>query len=160
MEALCLIKDKPGSDENGPMNAADLKALCSLTGSDIQNIEHFQASLSLLLADKRRPAAEPSELVSNKAPTLAVQAGWASAPRPSVEQVPPPSQPGACPAEDGTQGIDRGSPKRESSARKPQERNNDIYCKPCELWLNGSGQWADHEMGKKHRKRVEKHKHR
>ena len=26
-----------------------------------------------------------------------------------------------------------------------------IYCKECELWLNGSAQWEDHKLGKKHR---------
>eukprot|EP00913_Durusdinium_trenchii_P007073 g6655.t1 len=29
-----------------------------------------------------------------------------------------------------------------------------IYCKHCQMWLNGPTQWADHEIGKKHRKAV------
>ena len=29
-----------------------------------------------------------------------------------------------------------------------------IYCRYCEMWLNGPTQWADHEIGKKHRKAV------
>ncbi|CAJ1335663.1 unnamed protein product [Effrenium voratum] len=39
------------------------------------------------------------------------------------------------------------------SDRRPTETLA-IYCKPCKMWLNGPTQWADHEIGKKHRKAV------
>jgi hypothetical protein len=29
-----------------------------------------------------------------------------------------------------------------------------IWCKNCEMWLNGSAQWEDHKIGKKHKKNV------
>jgi hypothetical protein len=37
---------------------------------------------------------------------------------------------------------------------RPQEHQGAIYCKHCQMWLNGPTQWADHEIGKKHRKAV------
>ncbi|CAE7633511.1 unnamed protein product, partial [Symbiodinium sp. CCMP2456] len=37
---------------------------------------------------------------------------------------------------------------------KPTEHDGAIYCKHCQMWLNGPAQWADHEIGKKHRKAV------
>ena len=27
-----------------------------------------------------------------------------------------------------------------------------VYCKYCDMWLNGPSQWEDHKLGKKHRK--------
>ena len=27
-----------------------------------------------------------------------------------------------------------------------------VYCKYCDMWLNGPSQWEDHKFGKKHRK--------
>lgn len=38
--------------------------------------------------------------------------------------------------------------------RKPVEQHETIYCKHCEMWLNGPTQWADHEIGKKHQKAI------
>lgn len=38
-------------------------------------------------------------------------------------------------------------------AKKNAEKGA-IYCKHCQMWLNGPTQWADHEIGKKHRKAV------
>eukprot|EP00439_Symbiodinium_sp_Y106_P063093 s3271_g9.t1 len=38
--------------------------------------------------------------------------------------------------------------------KKPTEHDGAIYCKHCQMWLNGPAQWADHEIGKKHRKAV------
>ena len=29
-----------------------------------------------------------------------------------------------------------------------------VYCKHCEMWLNGPTQWEDHKIGKKHKKNV------
>lgn len=34
------------------------------------------------------------------------------------------------------------------------EHDAAIYCKFCQMWLSGSTQWADHEIGKKHHKAV------
>ncbi|CAE7855451.1 unnamed protein product [Symbiodinium necroappetens] len=34
------------------------------------------------------------------------------------------------------------------------EHDAAIYCKFCQMWLNGPTQWADHEIGKKHQKAV------
>jgi hypothetical protein len=28
------------------------------------------------------------------------------------------------------------------------------YCKPCDMWLNGAGQYLDHAAGRKHRRRL------
>ena len=42
------------------------------------------------------------------------------------------------------------------SASKGQQPEHDgaLYCVLCDMWLNGPVQWADHEIGKKHRKAV------
>ena len=39
---------------------------------------------------------------------------------------------------------------------QPLELNDAIFCRYCEMWLNGPGQWKDHEIGKKHRIQVRK----
>ena len=31
-----------------------------------------------------------------------------------------------------------------------------IYCPACEMWVNGPAQWDNHQIGKKHRKNLEK----
>ena len=31
-----------------------------------------------------------------------------------------------------------------------------VYCKFCQMWLNGQAQWADHIPGKKHKKNVQR----
>eukprot|EP00930_Biecheleria_cincta_P031170 TRINITY_DN21631_c0_g2_i1.p1 TRINITY_DN21631_c0_g2~~TRINITY_DN21631_c0_g2_i1.p1 ORF type:complete len:1478 (+),score=338.07 TRINITY_DN21631_c0_g2_i1:79-4512(+) len=46
------------------------------------------------------------------------------------------------------------SPKKEQTAKSEPEHDGAIYCWHCEMWLNGPTQWADHEIGKKHRKAV------
>ena len=33
-----------------------------------------------------------------------------------------------------------------------------IYCKDCDMWLNGPKQWKDHKIGKKHKKNIMKQK--
>ena len=37
---------------------------------------------------------------------------------------------------------------------QPFEVNDAIFCRYCELWLNGPSQWKDHEIGKQHRIKV------
>ena len=46
------------------------------------------------------------------------------------------------------------SEENEDPVRKQEEQEGAIYCKHCQMWLNGPTQWADHEIGKKHRKAV------
>ena len=29
-----------------------------------------------------------------------------------------------------------------------------VWCWVCEMWLNGTAQWQDHKIGKKHRKNI------
>ena len=36
--------------------------------------------------------------------------------------------------------------------QKPLEQDGAIHCKHCQMWLNGPAQWADHGIGKRHRK--------
>ena len=31
-----------------------------------------------------------------------------------------------------------------------------VYCPDCEMWLNGPLQWQDHQVGKKHRKALQR----
>ena len=47
-----------------------------------------------------------------------------------------------------------GSPKAEVANKAQPEHDGAIYCRYCEMWLNGPTQWADHEIGKGHRKAV------
>ena len=54
--------------------------------------------------------------------------------------------------EDVSEEEDR--PKKEQTAKSEPEHDGAIYCWHCEMWLNGPTQWADHEIGKKHRKAV------
>ena len=42
----------------------------------------------------------------------------------------------------------------DTDKNQPFERDGAIFCKHCQMWLNGPAQWADHEIGKKHRKAV------
>ena len=42
---------------------------------------------------------------------------------------------------------------REMASSAPVPQEGAVYCKECELWLNGEVQWRDHEIGKKHGKR-------
>jgi hypothetical protein len=54
----------------------------------------------------------------------------------------------------------RAHPTREVQRAAGQaditEFNGAIYCKDCEIWLNGDAQWQDHRTGGKHRKAVQK----
>ena len=38
----------------------------------------------------------------------------------------------------------------------PTDAPQAIYCKACEMWLNGPTQYGDHKIGKKHRKNLRK----
>ena len=49
------------------------------------------------------------------------------------------------------------------AAKKSQRKDEGLYCELCGMWLNGPTQWADHKLGKKHKKnvrRASKPKHR
>jgi hypothetical protein len=46
------------------------------------------------------------------------------------------------------------SAEAEDENKAQPEHEGAIYCWYCEMWLNGPTQWADHEIGKKHRKAV------
>ena len=50
--------------------------------------------------------------------------------------------------------AEAGNPKAEDENQAQPEHEGAIYCRYCEMWLNGPTQWADHEIGKKHRKAV------
>jgi hypothetical protein len=39
--------------------------------------------------------------------------------------------------------------------RELLEQEGPVFCKYCQKWLNGSTQWADHEVGKNHHKAVQ-----
>jgi hypothetical protein len=39
--------------------------------------------------------------------------------------------------------------------RQLLEQEGPVFCKYCQKWLNGSTQWADHEVGKNHCKTVQ-----
>jgi len=46
-------------------------------------------------------------------------------------------------------------PRRRSSLRQKMQRVSgevDQFCVHCHMWLNGSFQWQEHILGKKHRK--------
>eukprot|EP00931_Biecheleriopsis_adriatica_P018218 TRINITY_DN12830_c0_g1_i1.p1 TRINITY_DN12830_c0_g1~~TRINITY_DN12830_c0_g1_i1.p1 ORF type:complete len:1498 (-),score=351.74 TRINITY_DN12830_c0_g1_i1:53-4546(-) len=51
-------------------------------------------------------------------------------------------------------GLEAGRSPAEDAPKAPPEQEGAIYCRHCEMWLNGPTQWADHEIGKKHRKAV------
>ena len=46
------------------------------------------------------------------------------------------------------------SAETEGANKAQPEHEGAIYCRYCEMWLTGPTQWADHEIGKKHRKCV------
>ena len=50
--------------------------------------------------------------------------------------------------------AEAGRPEAEDENKAQPEHEGAIYCRYCEMWLNGPTQWADHEIGKKHRKAV------
>ena len=50
--------------------------------------------------------------------------------------------------------IQEDAQQSDMDKNKPTEHDGAIYCKHCQMWLNGPAQWADHEIGKKHRKAV------
>ena len=64
---------------------------------------------------------------------------WSGVSSPWVPPPPPPGPPSVPEAHE--QGDHEGLPQP-------------IYCGLCSMWLNGPGQWADHQIGKKHRKRI------
>ncbi|CAE8742591.1 unnamed protein product, partial [Polarella glacialis] len=55
--------------------------------------------------------------------------------------------------EDGD-GSKKAQARVAALAKEQPECEGAIYCRHCEMWLNGPTQWADHEIGKKHRKAV------
>ena len=34
----------------------------------------------------------------------------------------------------------------------PEHNGDAVYCRDCEMWLNGPTQWEDHKVGKKHKR--------
>ena len=60
--------------------------------------------------------------------------------------------------EEGANDESKG-PGEEANSQIDDEANEQamaVYCKECQTWLNGPRQWADHKIGKKHRKNVQK----
>jgi len=53
-----------------------------------------------------------------------------------------------------SESIPEDAQQSDMDKNKPTEHDGAIYCKHCQMWLNGPAQWADHEIGKKHRKAV------
>ena len=55
-----------------------------------------------------------------------------------------------------SEGSEMDQDAQQSDMEKDQHTEHDgaIYCKHCQMWLNCAAQWADHELGKKHRKAV------
>ena len=51
-----------------------------------------------------------------------------------------------------------GGPEKVGEAQSLQATEHDgaIYCRACDKWMNGPTQWADHEIGKRHRKAFRK----
>ena len=42
------------------------------------------------------------------------------------------------------------------SVERMEEEGQYLWCKDCQMWINGPGQWEDHRGGKKHRKNARK----
>ena len=61
-------------------------------------------------------------------------------------------------SEDESEDDDQMDSEHEQDAvegdQTDREHDGFIYCRYCEMWLNGPTQWADHEIGKKHRRAV------
>ena len=34
--------------------------------------------------------------------------------------------------------------------------DSDVFCKICDMWVNGPQQWSDHKMSKRHKKNCQK----
>ena len=59
-------------------------------------------------------------------------------------------------SEDAEESSTHNMVDKKDCASKGQQPEHDgaLYCVLCDMWLNGPVQWADHEIGKKHRKAV------
>ena len=53
-----------------------------------------------------------------------------------------------------SESIQEDAQQSDMDKSKPTEHDGAISCKHCQMWLNGPAQWADHEIGKTHRKAV------
>jgi hypothetical protein len=60
-------------------------------------------------------------------------------------------------SDEETESIENNESQAAEDEGQVHEHQGAIYCKHCMMWLNGPTQWADHEIGKKHRKAVRMH---
>ena len=48
----------------------------------------------------------------------------------------------------------KGDPPGDPPPEEDKDKFEAIYCKTCDMWLNGITQWKDHKIGRKHRKNL------